>query len=99
MRLGSNELQLRSAILDVLCVISMFSGETVDHLFVTLCEKVIDLLFGWRNWVGKRSSDIWNLVPLCLMWTLCGGNGIAGLFSEHKTFEDTIAHIVVLIFI
>ena len=32
--------------------------------------KVIDLLFGWYNWFGKHSSGVWNLVPLCLMWTL-----------------------------
>ena len=32
--------------------------------------KVIDLLFGWHNWFGRHSSDIWNLVPLCLMWSL-----------------------------
>ena len=23
--------------------------------------RVIDLLFGWRNWLGKYLSDIWNL--------------------------------------
>ena len=32
--------------------------------------KVIDLLFRWYNWFGKHSSGVWNLVPLCLMWTL-----------------------------
>jgi hypothetical protein len=32
--------------------------------------KVIELLFGWFNGFGKHSSDIWNLVPLCLMWSL-----------------------------
>ena len=37
-----------------------------------LSARVIDLLFGWWNWVGKHSSDIWNIVPvpLCLMWAL-----------------------------
>jgi hypothetical protein len=37
---------------------------------------VIDLLFGWWNWFGKHSLDVWNLVPLCLMWTVwrdCNG--------------------------
>ena len=28
-----------------------------------LLEKVIDLLFGWKNWVGKHSLDVWNMVP------------------------------------
>ena len=32
--------------------------------------ETVFLLFGWWNWVGKHSFDIWNIVPLCLMWTL-----------------------------
>ncbi len=35
-----------------------------------LLAKVMDLLFGWFNGLGKHSSDIWNLVPHCLMWSL-----------------------------
>jgi hypothetical protein len=35
-----------------------------------LPAKVIDLLYGWFNGLGKHSSDIWNLVPHCLMWSL-----------------------------
>ena len=31
---------------------------------------VIDLFSGWYNWFGKHSSGVWNLVPLCLMWTV-----------------------------
>jgi hypothetical protein len=31
---------------------------------------VVDLFFGWKNEFGKHSYDVWNLVPLCLMWTL-----------------------------
>ena len=31
---------------------------------------VADLLFCWYHWLGKHSSDIWNLVPSCLMWTI-----------------------------
>ena len=31
---------------------------------------VTDLLLGWWKWLGKHSSDIWNLIPLCLMWLL-----------------------------
>ena len=26
------------------------------------------LLFGWINWFRKHSSDVWNLMPACLMW-------------------------------
>ena len=31
---------------------------------------VQDCLFSWWNWLGKHSSYIWNLVPLCLMWCI-----------------------------
>ena len=30
---------------------------------------VVDLLFCWYHRLGKHSSDIWDLVPSCLMWT------------------------------
>uniref|UniRef100_A0A2N9FC99 Reverse transcriptase domain-containing protein n=1 Tax=Fagus sylvatica TaxID=28930 RepID=A0A2N9FC99_FAGSY len=42
---------------------------------------VSDLLFGWRNWFGKRSSGIWNLIPSCLMWTIWRER-------NNRTFED-----------
>ena len=32
--------------------------------------SVVDLFFGWYHWLGKHNSDIWNLVPGCLMWTI-----------------------------
>ena len=35
-----------------------------------LSEEVIDLIFGWNNWFGKHLLDIWNIVLLCLMWTV-----------------------------
>ena len=35
---------------------------------ISACVK--DLLFSWRNWLGKHSSSVWNLVPACLMWTI-----------------------------
>ena len=40
-----------------------------------------NLLFGWWNWLGKYSSQIWNLVPLYILWCI---------WKEHngKTFED-----------
>ena len=33
---------------------------------------ILDLLFGWWNWLEKHLSHIWNLVPLCLLWSLEG---------------------------
>lgn len=62
--------------------------------FMAHCEKahqlwcfgpyqgmILDLLSGWRNWLGKYLLDIWNLVPLCLMWCI---------WREHNKcmFED-----------
>jgi hypothetical protein len=44
-------------------------------------EPVVELLFGWHNSLGKISSDIWNLVPLCLMWTVWHER-------NRRTFED-----------
>ena len=35
-----------------------------------LSANVMDLLFAWRNWYGKHSSSVWNLVTACLMWTI-----------------------------
>ena len=32
--------------------------------------SVVDLLFCWYHWLGKHSSDIWDLVPSCLMQTI-----------------------------
>ena len=42
----------------------------VFHIQWVLPQRVLDLLVGWRNWFGKHHSSIWNLVPLCLMWTI-----------------------------
>ena len=39
-------------------------------IFWMIPASVVDLLVGWYNWFGKHSSEIWNLVPLCLMWSL-----------------------------
>ena len=33
-----------------------------------LQEKVLDLLCGWQ--CRGPNSDIWNLISLCLMWTI-----------------------------
>ena len=46
-----------------------------------LAGRVVDLLFGWRNWFGKHDLGVWNLVPSCLMWTLWTER-------NRRTFED-----------
>jgi hypothetical protein len=35
-----------------------------------LLGSVMDHLYEWRNWFGKHSLGVWNLVPLCLLWTV-----------------------------
>ena len=42
---------------------------------------IVDLLCGWYNSFGKHDSKVWNLVPLCLMWTIW-------LAQNRCTFED-----------
>jgi hypothetical protein len=42
---------------------------------------VTALLFSWWNGLGRHSSDIWNTVPACLMWTIWEER-------NHRTFED-----------
>ena len=44
-------------------------------------RSILDLLFGWWNWLGKHSSQIWNLVPLCILWCIWKER-------NRRTFED-----------
>jgi hypothetical protein len=46
-----------------------------------LPQTVAELLFSWWNGLGRHSSDVWNLVPLCLMW-------IVWKKRNSRTFED-----------
>jgi hypothetical protein len=55
------------------CVFSFAMWGYVFCLFGVnwvLPHTVFDLMVGWRNWLGKRSSTMWNVVLLCLMWLL-----------------------------
>jgi hypothetical protein len=45
----------------------VFQSERIDWV---LPRRVSDLLFGWWNCFGKKSSGVWNLIPSCLMWTI-----------------------------
>ena len=55
-----------------------------------MLDSVADLLFCWYHWLGKHNSDIWNLVPGCLMWTI---------WTEQnwRSFEDTGKFVVQLL--
>ena len=43
--------------------------------------SVAGLLSCWHQWLGNLNSDIWNLVPGCLMW-------IVWLERNRRSFED-----------
>jgi hypothetical protein len=59
------------------------------HMQWVLPRSVVDLLFGWRNWFGRHHSHIWNLVPLCLMWTVwCERN--SRTFDDMKKSDDQL---------
>ena len=47
-----------------MCMIWLFGIDWV------MLGSVVDLLFCWYHWLRKHSSDIWTLVPGCLMWTI-----------------------------
>ena len=51
------------------------------HIHWTLPYRVLDLLGGWWNWLGRHQSNIWNLIPHCLMWTVWRER-------NSRTFED-----------
>ena len=46
-----------------------------------LPQTVAELLFSWWNGLGRHSSDVWNLFPLCLMWCTWKER-------NSRTFED-----------
>lgn len=33
-------------------------------------DTIVYLFFSWRNVLGKSSSNVWNMVPACLMWLI-----------------------------
>ena len=44
-------------------------------------RSISDLLFGWWNWLRKHSSQIWNLVPLDILWCVWKE-------QNQRTFEN-----------
>jgi hypothetical protein len=50
-------------------------------IFWVMSGTVAELLHSWWNGLGRHSSDIWNLIPACLMWTIWKER-------NHRTFED-----------
>ena len=52
--------------------------------------SVVDLLFCCYHWLGKHSSDIWDLVLGCLMW-------IIWIERNRRSFEDEEKTVVQLL--
>ena len=50
-------------------------------------RSIPDLLFGWWNWLGKHLSQIWNLVPLCILWCIWKER-------NQRTFEDLVSPVI-----
>ena len=44
----------------------------------------MDLLFCWYYWLGKHSSDSWNLVLGYLMWTIWTERNRQSFEDEEK---------------
>ena len=50
---------------------------------------VLDLFFGWYNGLGKVHSKIWNMVPLCLLWTL-GREWNSRIFENSECMDSQL---------
>ena len=64
-----------------------------------LPKRVVDLLVGWRNWLRKHSSNIWNLEPHCVMRIIWRERN-SSIFEDLVLSEDkfialfaTIGHV------
>ena len=52
--------------------------------------SVVELLFSWYHWIGKYISDIWDLVPGCLMWTVWFERNWRSFEDEEKTVAQLL---------
>ena len=52
-------------------------------------KTIASLCFGWWNWPGKDSSNIWNMVLACLMRLIWRER-------NNRTFEDIVRSIDLL---
>ena len=67
----------------------IFGGELSPQNFMlqafgihwVMPRLVTRLLSCWHQWLGKHNSNIWNLIPGCLMW-------IVWLERNRHSFED-----------
>ena len=50
--------------------------------------SVAGLLSCWHQWHGKHNSDIWNLVPGCLMWIVWLERNCQSFEDKEKTLDE-----------
>ena len=70
------------------CLIAHFFWTYILWLFGidwVMLGLVVDLLFCWYHWLGKHSSNIWNLVLGYLMWTIWTKQNRWSFEDEGKT--------------
>ena len=54
--------------------------------------SIVDLLFCQYHWLRKHSSDIWDLVPGCLMWTIWTAQNRRSFEDEEKTVVQLLEY-------
>ena len=52
--------------------------------------SVIDLFFCWYQWFGKHNSNIWNLVPGCLMWNIWAEGNRCSFEDMTKSLDQLL---------
>ena len=49
---------------------------------------MVGLLSCWYQWLGKHNSNIWNLIPRCLMWIIWLERNRRSLENMEKTLDE-----------
>ena len=50
--------------------------------------SVAGLLSCWYQWLGKHNSNIWNLIPGCLMWMVQLERNRCSFENREKTLDE-----------
>ena len=50
--------------------------------------SVAGLLSCWHQWLGKHNSNIWNLIPGCIMWTVWLERNRRSFENKEKTLDE-----------
>ena len=50
--------------------------------------SVAGLLSCWHQWFGKHNSNIWNLVPRCLIWIVWLERNCRSVEDKEKTLDE-----------